>query len=362
MSGIRFSLRPLLVGWAVSFAVFGIFALLLGSQFHSDGQPVAELIRVSVKDWLPWAITAPLVFLSATRFPLARGYNRKRVPAYVAGALLCLAFAAVWASFWERDPHPHGFRDHDDFAEIFRGPDRRHGGPPKLMFAAWGLPIYLATVGLAQATHQSRRARERELRAMAMEAGLARARLDALRMQLQPHFLFNSLNAVAELTHRDPDRADAMIVALATFLRTTLEAPADPELPLARELGFTELYLRIERVRFAERLDVVRDIDPAALAAHVPPFILQPLVENAVRHGLSRRSPVTRVSLHARREGDALLLRVSDNGPGSGGPVREGVGLSNVRSRLEATYPGAAQLTFRDDDGFVVEIRIPFRA
>lgn len=307
------------------------------------------------------------MFFISRRHPLEKGFTARRLVAYVGAAVLCLGLCAGWFHVLKPEPFPppHEVRLRDEAPPGVPEPrePRRHDGPPVLFVAAWGLPIFLAVVGLAHAAHRDRLAKERERRALAMETGLAKARLDALRMQLQPHFLFNSLNAVAELTHRDADRADEMIVALAAFLRLTLDTPGDVALPLARELEFTELYLHIERMRFGERLEIVKDIAPGALPGEVPPFILQPLVENAVRHGLSPAPAITRVVIRARRDGDALVLRVADNGaPKPESTVRERVGLSNVRERLDAVYGGKAALTYRHENGFVVEIRIPFRA
>src|SRR5256885_1287998 len=167
-------------------------------------------------------------------------------------------------------------------------------------------------VGRFLASHAAvyyQRYREGELRA-------SQAQLQALKMQLHPHFLFNALHAISALVHRDPEAADKMIARLGDFLRLTLDASATQEVPLRRELEFLNCYLEIERVRFNDRLTTSLEVDPRVLDCRVPNLILQPLVENAIRHGVSQRAAPGHVRVRAERRGDALLLQVSDNGAG----------------------------------------------
>jgi LytS/YehU family sensor histidine kinase len=232
-----------------------------------------------------------------------------------------------------------------------------------LFFLGFRLPIYLAIVSIAHALCFYRRAQERERRTLSLQAGLAKARLSALRMQLQPHFLFNSLNAIAELVHKDPDAADDMLVALASLLRLTLETSGEQELPLSRELEFVKRYLAIEHVRLGDRLQVAFDLAPDTPEALVPAFLLQPLVENAVRHGLEAQAEPGRLRISASRRGSDLLLTVFDSGPGlrADKPLREGIGLANTRARLDELYGAAGTLELRMAEGFAVEVTIPFR-
>jgi LytS/YehU family sensor histidine kinase len=223
-------------------------------------------------------------------------------------------------------------------------------------------------VGIAHGLGYYVRLRSQELRATRLQASLSEARLQALKMQLQPHFLFNALNAVSTLIHRDPEAADQMLASLAGFLRHTLATADAQEVPLAEELHFLELYLEIEQVRFGDRLQVAMRIDTGTRMARVPHLILQPLVENAIRHGIATLLTPGRIEILARREGDHLRLRVRDNGVGLAA-AREhaggtgGVGLSSTRGRLEQLYGDDYDfhLTEPADGGTVAEVRIPFR-
>jgi hypothetical protein len=214
--------------------------------------------------------------------------------------------------------------------------------------------------------------RERLLRA---EARAHEARLAALRLQLQPHFLFNALNAVSTLVADGrPAEANRMLARLSDFLRTTLERRDAAEVPLTDELEFTRQYLEIEEARFGERLRVEFDVDPQARAALVPPMILQPLVENAVRHAILPRAEGGAIGIVASRENGFLRLGVDDDGPsaptGRDGPgtapgdSRPGLGLANTRQRLEELYAGRAELSLGESPrgGLAVSLRLPYRA
>ncbi len=202
--------------------------------------------------------------------------------------------------------------------------------------------------------------RAREIEAARLEARFAEAQNHALRMQLQPHFLFNTLNSVSALIHANPEGADRMIGRLGDFLRMTLEAPPDQLVPLRKELAFIEAYLAIERVRFQERLQVRVEIPLDLMGAKVPSFILQPLVENALKHGLSGRSQGGTLIVRARRDSEFLVLEVQDDGEGFVAG-REGVGLSNVRARLGLLYQGRHHIDIlgASGKGTLVVLRIP---
>lgn len=209
---------------------------------------------------------------------------------------------------------------------------------------------------------------ERE-RALAAEGEAHRARLQALRYQLNPHFLFNTLNAVSTLiVERENRDAERMVARLSDFLRLTLECDADVEVPLADELDFARRYLDIEQIRFGDRLTVQEDVDPETLSAQVPPLLLQPLVENAVRHGIMPSEAGGTLRIEARRVGERLLVRVMDDGPGPArsasnrARTRGAVGLPNTKARLDSLYGDAHRFTLRraDGGGCIVRIELPF--
>lgn len=359
--------RRLLLGWVLSFGAFGLFAALIGAQSVIVGtHTLSEMLLIVARTWLPWAVMAPPLFMLVNLSPPEGPRRARALTLHALCGLTALCTAFVWSEFILRPrsgPRQEEVRRSPAPPDGECPPPAPPGKPPRVMPVILGTPILLAIFGLAYAGYFSRRAKERELKAAALREDMARAGLRALRMQLHPHFLFNSLNAIASLIHGAPDKADEMTVALAAFLRLTLDTTDEQEIPLRRELEFTDLYLRIEEIRFGDRLRIVHEIGNGTAGALVPAFLLQPLVENSVRHGLAPRAAVTVITIGAMRAGDRLVLRVADNGGGpvAETPMREGIGLSNTRARLEALYAGEATLAFRHDNGFVVEITLPFR-
>ena len=209
----------------------------------------------------------------------------------------------------------------------------------------------------------SQRYRERERAAATLSTELVQARLQALRMQINPHFLFNTLNTISALIRMNPDAADRMIVRLSELLRRTLDRGDVQEVPLSEEIEFLKSYLEIEQMRFSDRLTVTFDIEPKANELLVPHLILQPLVENALRHGILPREESGRIKISARLvEGQHLELSVRDDGnglsPANGKPEREGIGIKNVRSRLAQLYRGAEKFAVENASGGGVEARI----
>ncbi|BFI97472.1 MAG: histidine kinase [Rhodanobacter sp.] len=223
---------------------------------------------------------------------------------------------------------------------------------------------YWIVLAALRGLESRRRLRDERLRSAQLETQLAQAQLQALRMQLQPHFLFNTLNAISALALADPLQARLMIARLSDFLRLTLEERHAPQVPLARELEFLRCYLDIQRVRFQDRLGTRLDVAEDALHAAVPNLILQPLVENALRHGLLAKAEPGNLQVHGRRDGDKLVLCVDDDGlglPAEG--ASEGIGLTNTRARLAMLFGADAcmELQRRDGGGTRVELRLPFR-
>jgi two-component system LytT family sensor kinase len=218
--------------------------------------------------------------------------------------------------------------------------------------------VFWAIVGISQAIRSARQAQQREHE-------LAKAQLEMLKSQLQPHFLFNTLNSVSWLMRKDVEAADNVITSLSTFLRTTLTVPGSEEVTLRDELQVLRLYLEIEEARFQGRLNVVMNVEPSALDCKVPGLLLQPIVENAVRHGVARIEGPGIVEIGAEREGSELCVWILDNGPGMAASVirPEGIGTANARARLEKYYGLAQSLRFseRVEGGARVDIRLPFQ-
>lgn len=230
---------------------------------------------------------------------------------------------------------------------------------------ATNLLMYVAIVASALGLEAHRRYRDRELHASQLEVQLAQARLQALKSQLHPHFLFNTLHAISTLMHRDVDAADRMMSRLSDLLRLSLDTFGTHTVSLRQELDFLRRYLEIEQIRFGDRLAVELDIEPLTLDAEVPSFILQPLVENAVRHGISPRARGGTVRLRSDRDHGTLTLIVEDDGvglPDGNGVRREGVGLSNTRARLSQLYGEDYTLELVGaDPGLRVCMSIPYR-
>ncbi len=226
------------------------------------------------------------------------------------------------------------------------------------------LLIYSAIVGVVHWTRQQQHLREREAQARELSRQLTEARLHALRMQLNPHFLFNTLNAIATLVHRSPQAADEMISSLSDFLRLTLNSDNRPQSTLDREIEFARRYLDIERARFGERLVFRELVEPACLSCLVPTLVLQPLLENAVRHGIEPLERPGMITLQAARKGDHLVVAITDTGAGLApkNDGRTGIGLANTRQRLHELHGHAASLELRDalGGGLCVELRIPW--
>jgi signal transduction histidine kinase len=319
------------------------------------------LVFPFLEAWL-WAALTPLVFWISSRSSAAMA-RIARIALLVIAGLVIAAFV--------------------DFSlDLLRDilfTTRRRGGTaimPFRGFARFGLLNPLMIYGAILATglareyflREQRRRREAvllEARASQLEAQLAHARLDALRMQLNPHFLFNTLHAVSALVERDPGGVRRMIARLSELLRHTLDSRGTEEVPLAEELAFLQRYLDIMAVRFQGRLRVQTSVDDAVKEARVPNFILQPLVENALEHGVSRTSGEAEIEIRARREGHQLVVSVHDRGPGLDANAAElgGVGLTNTRARLAGLYGDAASVTVRSEagGGAASELRLPWR-
>jgi len=230
-----------------------------------------------------------------------------------------------------------------------------------LQGAQWNLWMYSFIVGLSYGIEYYFSAREGRVRAADLEYHLARAELQVLKNQLQPHFLFNTLNSISALMYKNVDAADDMIGDLSALLRLGLESTGTQEVALRNELDSLKLYVNIQRIRFQDRLTVEMNIAPESLDAYVPHLILQPIVENAIRHGVSKRADAGVVTITSNVDDGRLRLRVSDNGPGRAADAehKEGIGLKNTRARLQKLYHYHALNIESSEKGFTVEMEFP---
>jgi two-component system LytT family sensor kinase len=304
-------------------------------------------LKFVLSDWYIWALLAPGIIWLARNLALDREHRARNL-----GIHLLASVAATMVHWSLNNLCRHyvlGFSGSISLAYAFHSSIVTYW---ILAGATWGYDYYV-------------RYRQGELRAAQLSVQLAQAQLQALRTQLHPHFLFNTLNAISALVHRDPEAADRMVARLSDLLRLTIEGIGVQEVPLAKEIDFLKRYLEIEQTRFADRLTVDMQIEPETLAASTPYLILQPLVENAIRHGIAARSSPGCVVVRAARDGKMLSLEVKDDGPGirSEAVPRNGVGISSTRARLEKLYGEAHrfELINAEEGGLVVKLAFPFR-
>jgi two-component system LytT family sensor kinase len=354
----------LFAGFWLFFGLLNASQLYLGLRMEGFPVPVGRMFAAELVAWGAWAPLTPLVLWLGRRFPVERTALGRGLLVHVPA---CLLIGAAHLAFFQAVVialEPFGPEQHPrPFWEQFLG-----RATSQLHIE---LLIYSATLGLGYAVSYYARFRERERRAAQLEAQLAQAQLQALKMQLHPHFLFNTLNGIAGLVRDNKNRAAVdMLAGLSDLLRYTLENAGRQEVPLKEELEFLELYLGIQQMRFPDRLRVEMRVAPETLDALVPNLILQPLVENAIRHGVSKRATPGTVGVTAERDGEHLRVNVYDDGPGlqgnggagEGGGAGRGVGLSNTRERLQQLYGGRQRFTLaaREGGGVEAALAIPF--
>ncbi len=370
--------RPLLLAFWIAPALVATFGLqLVPSRLRPD-LPAAQAFAIHLVLWLSWGAWSALVFKAADRVPLERGRVVRALgvhlvlcPVVVVGQILVVALVARAAGLAE----PFGLVSTIAIGLRVQG------------------DLFVVIYGGIVATHAALRwfalLREEELRAARLAADLSEAQLRALQAQLRPHFLFNALNAIVATIDRDPAAAQAMTIGLADLLRATLRVGAAPRITLADEVDLTRRYLELEQARFSDRLSVTWDLgcDPAVL---VPALALQPLVENAVVHGIARREGAGRIAIGAAQDGDEVVITVRDDGPGPGagpgpgpgpgpasGPASGpapfpaadrargsdpgGIGLSNLAARLARLHGDRASISLASapGGGTVATLRLP---
>lgn len=354
----------------------------VGGSFPAD---FLHLVGIGSLTWYACLLSSPLYLWLARRFPIyQRRWRRNLALHFLITTVIVLLTGVIYFQLLMRQANNFPVRAQRAAAPTTAAPDQksaagaRHPAPgggfrlPNLgsflllRFFTESLPFW-AMIALIHAFEFRRRYRQREVEAARLQTQLAESRLEALTAQLHPHFLFNTLQGISTLMRRDVEAADAMLSRLSDLLRQTLQRGERLEVPLSEELEVLDHYVEISRERFKDRLVFETRISPDDRRAFVPFFILQPLVENALQHGIARRAGVGRVSVSARRQGEMLYLSVADDGPGLAKEERafprEGIGLSNTRQRLRQLYGAEQSLALEApaEGGLRVELVIPYR-
>ncbi|MGH7620657.1 MAG: sensor histidine kinase [Gemmatimonadaceae bacterium] len=322
---------PLILG-AVAYALYRVVQTNVLNPSGAGLLSSSQRSAISLADAAFMAALVPVAFWTSRRFPIVAPRRARHVAIHaVVGLLGAIAWIAGLVAVADLVT---GVAQADFYI------------PGYLNWLTANLFAYAALVGALHAMLLERRLRRRHLQALRLHAQLSTARLEALKAQLHPHFLFNTLHTISELIHSDPDAADTMVVRLADLLRLSIDTSVQHEILLQRELTVLESYVELHRMRFRERLEVIVDVDRHLLDALVPPLLLQPLVENSLRHGLAPRRAAGTVRIAAAARGSRLTLTVSDDGVGIARDFVEGVGLRNTRTRLRELYD--------DDFAFVI--------
>ncbi len=353
--------------WLVALLVFG------GATFVTTFVAVLSHLRYVQKDlesnlwtwllgesfdWYSWAILVPVIIWLARKVRLTRGNLAWSAPLHFLFAALASAFTLVVGVIGSVWAHNEQLTTEQLIDLCYR---------EIIWMLPWSVFIYSGIVAVYYALDYYRQYNERELRASRLESELTRAQLETLHTQLQPHFLFNTLNSISVLMRKgEIDTAQRMLNRLSELLRHVLAKGGTQVIPLETELEIVRGYLEIEQVRFGDRLRVEMSIDDSSLKAQVPSFVLQTLVENAVRHGLAHKTGIGHIKVSSHRENDLLTLRVEDDGVGLAAPSQsrgEGVGLRSTRTRLSALYSDRHrfELTTPSAGGTVALLEIPYR-
>ena len=351
----RWSPRALVLAWSVPVALAMPLTIL---SLRESGQAVAlwRVLLIVGASWYVWAAMTPFIVRLAERRRLERPLTGRTIAIHLAAAVLaCAVQASTTAVATQTLAPPSGATLGGVFIYWL------------LLLLPAGVIVYAAVVGLRTSELNRAELLARERQADRLATQLSEAQLTALRAQIQPHFLFNTLNAVIALVRdRETDKAVEALTTLSSLLRGALRTGATHEVTLDEELTFTTNYLAIERMRFGERLRVRIDVPASLRDARVPSFLLQPLVENALRHGLRHRPAGGHVDISARTEDGQLIVRVEDDGAGLSADWEErcaaGFGIANSRARLRQLYRSGASLTIAprsDVNGTFVEIALP---
>ena len=364
MARRRFIPAPLLFVIATAFGISSTFQAYwldrLSPHTHPMQNAALHLLAINLVYWYIPALLAPAIMAFALRHPFDRIHWPRQVAMHIAAAL---SYSVIHTALMQgvrvvmlrnEPPEP-------DFPGWWTSSLLNY-----LMQLDWLLMTYLFLIGVAYALAYRRESEARALNSSQLETRLVEAQLQSLQRQLHPHFLFNTLNTISGLIRTDPEGADKMIDRLGDLLRMTLHKSNIQEVPLKEELDVLQKYVEIEQTRFGSRLNVEMRVPPEVLDAQVPSLLLQPLVENAIRHGIAPNARPGWIGIDAAREDDELVLQIRDSGDGLPPDrlmaLNRGVGLDNTRSRLEHLYHARYTFTFSNlERGFCVTIRIPFQ-
>ena len=328
-----------------------------------------QALRFGSSFWALWLLFLPIVAWFSFRFPIERRHLFRNLTVHLLACLLVVIATRTAPRLLPRIAPVLQRPESPEAPTAVRPP--RMGAPGAYgvlvgLRAALDVLVYGSVLGVCQAIRQFQRSQERERRAAELESSLASAKLQALRMQINPHFLFNTLNSIAALVYVNPRAADEMLGDLSELLRRSLDSMKEQEVPLAQELEFVRTYLSIEQKRFGDRLQLEVSVPEEFQKTLVPALVLQPLVENAIRHGIEPRRGPGLISIRADRAGNQLQLVIQDNGRGgaqdtSTNKVGRGIGLDNTRARLRGLYGADQSFSFGDarPHGCRVEIRLP---
>jgi signal transduction histidine kinase len=352
-------------------AVFAAISHIAGSRLNGEPLPSLREVLFSGGDWLIYAFVAPLIFWVANRWPIVRPHVARRMGVHLLFALLSCVAWAVGGKILQflltitLDPAEF-YQARAKMGEAFWAGVGRDVVGWIFITLPFGVIVYACVAGMAHAVRYFLEAREREIQLAQLSEQLAGARFSALQAQLNPHFLFNTLNTIA-VRARDGDGPGTvrMVEQLSDVLRRTLSRHRANEVTLQDELDLVGQYLAIEQARFPDRLRPWFEVEPAARAAAVPSFALQHLVENAIRHGIARRPGAGVLRISARRAGDSLEVSVQDDGVGFDvmADPPKGHGIANTRERLHVLYGSHASLSFAraDGGGTIAILRVPWR-
>jgi two-component system LytT family sensor kinase len=317
------------------------------------------LFGTELASWLPWALATPLIIRLARRYPMVRGATARTVAVHLAAFAALSAVSEVWSTVLQMLFNPYHNRKWPTFVDTWT---------TTLIFQALTFLIAYALILTVTYVVDARESMARQMTETArLNEELSKAQLAALRRQIEPHFMFNTLNSIAGLVRdRSNDAAVGMIVGLSEFLRRATEDSHRSQVTLAEEVEYLQRYLDIQKVRFGERLQVSIEIPAELMRAQVPTLLLQPLVENAIKHGIARRVAGGSVRVTGARHDAVLCLTVYNDGPSASADwqtTHTGVGLDNLRTRLQILHGGEAELRLRraDPEGVEVVVTLPFK-